>query len=109
MTSNEQEIIEHLKTQHNKYFVPLVWTTSLLTRARREGLVKDDFALKTLIDVRISISFEKRVNIIVSNFFNKKEVNDFRGRLGTLLNYDWVSVPLVYTQVRRKLYFILFQ
>ena len=28
-----------------------------------------------------------------------QEINDFRGMLGGLFNYDWISVPLVYTQV----------
>lgn len=100
MTPNEQEIIEHLKTPHNKYFVPLVWTTSLLTRARREGLIKDDFAMKTLIDVYFSNSFSENEQFVI-HFFHKQEVNDFRGRLGMLLSYDWVSVPLVYTQVTK--------
>ena len=30
-----------------------------------------------------------------------KEVNEFRGRLGGLFNFDWISIPLVYTQVIR--------
>ena len=28
-----------------------------------------------------------------------KEINDYRGSLGTLFNFDWISIPLVYTQV----------
>ena len=48
---NESKIIEEIQTPHPKYFVPLVWTTSLVTRARKEGRIKDDFAVKTLIDV----------------------------------------------------------
>lgn len=48
-----------------------------MTRARKEGRIKDDFAVKTLID----------------------ELNIFRGGCGGMLNYDWISIPLVYTQV----------
>ena len=48
---NEQEIIEKLPTTYNKYFIPLAWATSLVARARKEGRIKDDFAVKTLIDV----------------------------------------------------------
>ena len=51
MQSNELKVIEDIQTSHNKYFVPLVWATSLVTRARKEGRIKDDFAVKTLIDV----------------------------------------------------------
>ncbi|XP_024215433.1 bestrophin homolog 2 isoform X2 [Halyomorpha halys] len=39
--------------------------------------IGDDFSLKTLID----------------------EINKFRGGCGGLLNFDWISIPLVYTQV----------
>ena len=28
-----------------------------------------------------------------------QEVNAYRGKLGTLFNFDWISIPLVYTQV----------
>jgi hypothetical protein len=31
-----------------------VWATSLVTRARKEGLIKDDFAVKTIIDVSLT-------------------------------------------------------
>lgn len=48
-----------------------------MTRARREGRIRDDYASKTIID----------------------ELNKFRGQCGMLLNYDSISVPLVYTQV----------
>ncbi len=51
MNRNEEEVLDNMKTPHNKYFVPLVWTTSLITRARKEGRIRDDFAVKTLIDV----------------------------------------------------------
>ena len=52
MLANEQTVMESVQTQHNKYFIPLVWSTSLITRARKEGRIKDDYAVKTLIDVR---------------------------------------------------------
>lgn len=58
--------------------MPLVWAGGIVTRARKENRIKDDFALKTLID----------------------ELNIFRGGCGGMLNYDWISIPLVYTQVK---------
>jgi hypothetical protein len=51
MLPNEQKVLENIKTPHNKYFIPLAWATSLVTRARKEARIKDDFAVKTLIDV----------------------------------------------------------
>lgn len=57
--------------------LPIVWAASIVTRARKEGRVRDDFAVKTIVD----------------------ELNKFRGQAGLLLSYDTISVPLVYTQV----------
>ena len=52
MTVNEQEVLENMpSTNINLYFVPLVWAASLVNRARKEGRIKDDFSVKTLIDV----------------------------------------------------------
>ena len=47
------------------------------SRARKEQKIKDDFGMKMLLE----------------------KVDNFRGNCGSLLNYDWVNVPLVYTQV----------
>lgn len=58
--------------------MPIVWAASIVTRARKEGRIRDDFAVKTLID----------------------ELNKFRGQCGLLLTYDHINIPLVYTQVR---------
>ncbi|KAJ1523655.1 hypothetical protein ONE63_001497 [Megalurothrips usitatus] len=75
----ERKIFEDLerKTNHPKYWLPLVWASGVLTRARKEGRVTNDFSLKTLID----------------------ELNIFRAGCGKLLSFDWISIPLVYTQV----------
>ncbi|XP_076048194.1 bestrophin-2-like isoform X2 [Oratosquilla oratoria] len=79
LTPNEKKIFDDLdsKTAHPKYWMPLVWAGSIVTRARKEGRIRDDFAVKTIID----------------------EINRFRGLCGGLLSYDWISIPLVYTQV----------
>lgn len=57
--------------------LPIVWAASIITRARKEGRIRDDFAVKTIID----------------------ELNKFRGQCGVLIAYDTISIPLVYTQV----------
>ncbi|KAF6202441.1 hypothetical protein GE061_004840 [Apolygus lucorum] len=79
LMANEKKIIERMeaRTKHPKYWLPLAWATALINEARRDDLIKDDFGLKTLID----------------------EVIKFRSGCGTLLNFDWISIPLVYTQV----------
>ncbi|CAL4123145.1 unnamed protein product, partial [Meganyctiphanes norvegica] len=79
MTASEKKIFDDLeeKTTHPKYFIPLVWAGSIVARARKEGRIRDDFAVKTIVD----------------------EINRFRSLCGGLLSYDWISIPLVYTQV----------
>lgn len=59
------------------YWVPIVWASSIITRARKESRVRDDAAQKTLMD----------------------SLNSFRNMLLVLLIYDSISIPLVYTQV----------
>lgn len=64
-------------TKYSKHWMPIVWAASIITRARKEGRIRDDFAVKTLID----------------------ELNKFRAQTGMLIQYDTISIPLVYTQV----------
>ncbi|KAL1489688.1 hypothetical protein ABEB36_013629 [Hypothenemus hampei] len=77
---SEKEIMMDLNKKfpkYSKHWLPIVWASSIITRARKEGRIRDDFAVKTLID----------------------ELNKFRGQCGLLLSFDTISVPLVYTQV----------
>ncbi|GIY73646.1 bestrophin-2 [Caerostris darwini] len=74
---NEKDIMEQLKTSHSKYWMPLVWASSIAIRARKEGRIRDDFALNTLVEA----------------------IANYRSLCGGLYNYDWISIPLVYTQV----------
>ncbi|XP_017841284.2 bestrophin-4 [Drosophila busckii] len=76
----EKKIMEDLDLafpHYPKHWMPIVWAASIVMRARRENKIRDDYAVKSIID----------------------ELNKFRGLCGFLLYYDWVSVPLVYTQV----------
>lgn len=80
MVENEKHVMEQFNTQftnYSKHWMPIVWAASIVTKARKEGLIRDDFAVKTIID----------------------ELNNFRAKTGTLIMYDTISVPLVYTQV----------
>ncbi|EDV41547.1 uncharacterized protein Dana_GF17535, isoform A [Drosophila ananassae] len=80
LNDNERDIIETMNKafpRPSKHWLPIVWAASIITRARKEGRIRDDFAVKTIID----------------------ELNKFRGQCGLLISYDTISVPLVYTQV----------
>uniref|UniRef100_A0A336MPM3 Bestrophin homolog n=1 Tax=Culicoides sonorensis TaxID=179676 RepID=A0A336MPM3_CULSO len=80
LNENEKSIMDDLNEKfprHSKHWLPIVWAASIITRARKEGRIRDDFAVKTIID----------------------ELNKFRGQCGLLISFDTISVPLVYTQV----------
>ncbi|KAM6307828.1 LOW QUALITY PROTEIN: bestrophin-2a [Podargus strigoides] len=70
-----------LRSPYNKFWVPCAWF-ALAGQARREGRVRDDCALKLLME----------------------ELNRFRGHCSLLFHYDWISVPLVYTSVTIAVY-----
>ncbi len=65
--------------------MPLKWACSVAKRARKENRIKNDHLFTELIN----------------------QIDKFRAKAGALLNYDWVPVPLVYTQVRIKCFIIL--
>lgn len=80
LLENEKVIMDNLNEKfppYSKHWLPIVWAASIVTRARREGRIRDDFGVKTVID----------------------ELNKFRGQCGILISYDTISIPLVYTQV----------
>ncbi|KAM6219496.1 bestrophin-2a [Rhynchocyon petersi] len=77
MTREERKKFENLNSPYNKFWVPCVWFCNLAAQARREGRIRDNSALKLLLE----------------------ELNMFRAKCGMLFHYDWISVPLVYTQV----------
>ncbi|XP_078612887.1 bestrophin-2a-like [Branchiostoma floridae x Branchiostoma japonicum] len=77
MTIAEWKEYESLESHHSKFWVPINWFCNLASEARQEGRIRDDFAFKGLME----------------------EVNVYRGCLGMIYSYDWISVPLVYTQV----------
>lgn len=77
---NELAIIEDMERKfpgYSKNFMPIVWAAGIVTRARKEGRINDDFAVKTIM----------------------KALNKFRSDCGVLMTYNTISIPLVYTQV----------
>ncbi|XP_076194363.1 bestrophin-4 [Aptenodytes patagonicus] len=77
MTQDEHKKFESLHSDFNKYWIPCVWFTNLAAQARRDGRIRDDVALRLLMD----------------------ELNLYRAKCSMLFHYDWISIPLVYTQV----------
>ncbi|KAF2882944.1 hypothetical protein ILUMI_23231 [Ignelater luminosus] len=88
MLESEKKIFELMdgKTPMSKYWMPLVWATNIINRARKESLITSDHIVQTLLT----------------------ELSDIRRRLGALIGYDTVCVPLVYTQVVTLALYIYF-
>lgn len=55
MTQDERKKYESHHSDFNKYWIPCVWFTNLAAQARREGRIRDDVALRLLIDVSIAV------------------------------------------------------
>ncbi|CAH8621710.1 unnamed protein product [Schistosoma mattheei] len=77
LTEDEARIIRSVQSVHMQPFVPVVWATSLITLARKEGLIKNPHAYVLLVD----------------------ELNTFRQKILYIMMMDDVCIPLVYTQV----------
>ncbi|XP_006859678.1 PREDICTED: bestrophin-3 [Chrysochloris asiatica] len=77
MTTDERKLFDHLKSPHLKYWVPFIWFGNLATKARNEGRIRDSVDLQSLMT----------------------EMNRYRSWCSLLFGYDWVGIPLVYTQV----------
>uniref|UniRef100_A0A915I9Q8 Bestrophin homolog n=1 Tax=Romanomermis culicivorax TaxID=13658 RepID=A0A915I9Q8_ROMCU len=76
MTDAELKTYETVDAPHGKWWVPLVWVSNLLKKCQEEKVI-DSVLLKCLM----------------------KEVLSFRLGLVMLIVYDWMSIPLVYTQI----------
>lgn len=76
---SEKKIFELLetKTPMTKYWLPLTWATNIINRARKEMRITNDHMVQTIM----------------------LEMSDIRARLGSLIGYDNVNIPIVYTQV----------
>ena len=63
------------KVTANKWFLPLVWASDIVSRALAEGNIRP-----------------QTVRALIAELCNIRE------KLTGIMNHDWVSVPLVYTQ-----------
>ncbi|ETN86690.1 bestrophin-1 domain protein [Necator americanus] len=89
MMDHEMEMLESVKVaKFNRYWVPVNWALSIVSKAYRKGYIDNAPSLSLAI----------------------KEINQFRTSLAVLCNYDWVPVPIAYPQVvflAVRSYFIL--
>ncbi|RWS02338.1 bestrophin-4-like protein [Dinothrombium tinctorium] len=76
MTKEEKQVYDEVPGIYGKWWVPATWFTSLIIRSRKEGRIKDDVLVKQILD----------------------ELHEYRGGCGLMFAYDWISIPLVYTQ-----------
>ncbi|XP_011637754.1 bestrophin-4-like [Pogonomyrmex barbatus] len=78
MTTLELELYQSVPSvEFNTYWIPCTWFINLLKEARKTHRIADAQGLKLIME----------------------EFNEFRTKCGFLWSYDWVSIPLVYTQV----------
>ncbi|XP_054724621.1 bestrophin-2-like isoform X3 [Uloborus diversus] len=78
MTKLELEMLNSVpSTEFNTFWIPCTWFVNLLREAKQECRITDSNGLKLIME----------------------EFNEFRSKCGMLWSYDWISIPLVYTQV----------
>jgi bestrophin-1 len=51
MTEKERVCFEAVESPHPKFWIPCMWCSTLVSRAREEGKITDDINLKTILDV----------------------------------------------------------
>lgn len=77
MTKAEMECFKAVKADCNLFWLPGLWFCHRLREAQVQGRVIDPFGAQLIM----------------------RELLEFRSRCGLLWVYDWVTIPLVYTQV----------
>ncbi|XP_050420092.1 bestrophin-4-like isoform X2 [Adelges cooleyi] len=78
MTADELQIFQSLPNiEFNTYWIPCTWFTHVLKEAKKANRIDDPQGMKLIME----------------------EFNEFRSKCGLLWSYDWISIPLAYTQV----------
>ena len=79
MTENEQKALleAEAKSNHGVYWVPISWATTVTEQAWHCGYIKHSRLLITV----------------------NQELIKVKDCAGTILCYDWVNLPIIYTQV----------
>jgi len=78
MTTTEKELFSSVPAnEFNTYWVPCTWFVYRLQEATKNGRLLNQYSLENIM----------------------REFCEFRAKCGLLWCYDWVSIPMVYTQV----------
>ena len=95
------------------YWLPLNWAGNLLISGWSSSseinvlIVNSNSILKYDISMIFCISVEKK-GLLPRRYVSDilQEITRIREKVGDLLSYDWISVPLIYTQVPYTVSFI---
>ncbi|XP_040577897.1 bestrophin-2a isoform X3 [Lepeophtheirus salmonis] len=78
MTNQEKELFQAVPSnEFNTYWIPCTWFIYRIQEASKNNKLVTHYALETIM----------------------REFCEFRAKCGLLWCYDWVSIPMVYTQV----------
>jgi hypothetical protein len=87
MTNTEKELFSAVPAnEFNTYWIPCTWFIYRLKEAAKRNKLLNPYALETIM----------------------REFCEFRAKCGLLWCYDWVSIPMVYTQVSWVFRFLLY-
>ncbi|EYC00249.1 hypothetical protein Y032_0117g695 [Ancylostoma ceylanicum] len=81
---------------HQKWFVPINWIQTMMVRCFEKGTLGHTNELRVLLD-----ALEKYRNALFISSLQMllTQLENFRNRFARLFLYDWIVIPLVYTQV----------
>ena len=101
MTNQEKELFSAVPcNEFNTYWIPCTWFVYRIQEASKKGKLLNEYALETIMRVhRKIIPGGCGVSFTVINPISLQEFCEFRAKCGLLWCYDWVSIPMVYTQV----------
>ncbi|KAI6236174.1 Bestrophin/UPF0187 family-containing protein [Aphelenchoides besseyi] len=77
MTTTEHDIYVARNLPISKFWIPIQWALNLVVKAREDGKIVADMVMWNI----------------------QEKIRDFRNNLHKLAQYDWVPVPLAYSQI----------
>ena len=80
------------RTLSNKWFLPLVWASKMVGSGLDQGYIHPPTASGLTQEI---LNIRERLQTLLSKIFLSLELNM---KIKTLPGYDWLSLPLVYTQ-----------